>query len=119
MSLKEQLSSEIKDAMRSKAKEKLTTLRMFSAAIKQKEVDERRELPEEEVQTEEPCCQRLEPWRFHVLEDQAMDDTLDLVADLYVRYTAQEDFVARKVQGIHGIMQSRLLTIKHHTITMH
>ena len=49
MTLKDQLSSAIKDAMRNKEKEKLTTLRMFSAAIKQKEVDERIELSDDRV----------------------------------------------------------------------
>ena len=48
MSLKAQLSDAIKNAMRNKEKDKLTTLRMYSAAIKQREVDERKELEEDE-----------------------------------------------------------------------
>jgi len=48
-SLKEELSNTIKNAMRNKEKDKLTTLRMFSAAIKQIEVDQRRELDDAEV----------------------------------------------------------------------
>ncbi|MDQ2138366.1 GatB/YqeY domain-containing protein [Alcaligenaceae bacterium A4P071] len=47
--LKEQLSQAIKDAMRARASERLTTLRLLSAAIKQKEVDERRELSDADV----------------------------------------------------------------------
>ncbi|MYZ45103.1 GatB/YqeY domain-containing protein [Schauerella aestuarii] len=47
--LKEQLSQAIKDAMRARASERLTTLRLLSAAIKQKEVDERREVSDADV----------------------------------------------------------------------
>ncbi|MCK2151290.1 MULTISPECIES: GatB/YqeY domain-containing protein [Marinobacter] len=48
-SLKEQLGSAVKDAMRSKDKIRLTTLRMAQAAIKQIEIDERRELSDDDV----------------------------------------------------------------------
>jgi uncharacterized protein YqeY len=41
MAIKEQLSEDIKAAMRARDSERLTTLRLVSAAIKQKEVDER------------------------------------------------------------------------------
>ncbi|QSP94802.1 GatB/YqeY domain-containing protein [Marinobacter salinisoli] len=48
-SLKEQLNSAVKDAMRNKEKERLVTLRMAQAAVKQIEIDERRELGDEDV----------------------------------------------------------------------
>lgn len=48
-SLKEKLSSAVKDAMRSKDKLRLITLRMAQAAVKQIEIDERRELADEDV----------------------------------------------------------------------
>ena len=41
MAIKEQLSEDIKAAMRARDSERLSTLRLLSAAIKQKEVDER------------------------------------------------------------------------------
>jgi uncharacterized protein len=41
MAIKEQLSEDIKAAMRARDSERLSTLRLVSAAIKQKEVDER------------------------------------------------------------------------------
>lgn len=41
MSLKAQINDDIKQAMRSGEKERLKTLRMLTAAIKQREVDER------------------------------------------------------------------------------
>ena len=47
--LKTRLSESVKQAMRDKAAERLGTLRFLQAAIKQKEVDERRELNDAEV----------------------------------------------------------------------
>jgi len=47
--LKPQLSDAVKAAMRAKQSERLTTLRFLQAAIKQKEVDERRDLDDAEV----------------------------------------------------------------------
>ena len=49
MSLKEKLQDDIKAAMRAKEGDKLTTLRLITAAIKQKEVDERIELTDPAV----------------------------------------------------------------------
>ena len=50
MSLKEQIKSDIKDAMRAKDVTKRDTLRNLSAAIKQIEVDERKELNDSDVE---------------------------------------------------------------------
>ena len=44
MPLKEKLMEDLKDAMKSKSKVKKDTVTMVRAAIKQREVDERREL---------------------------------------------------------------------------
>ena len=44
MSLKQQISDDMKAAMRAKESERLATIRLLLAAIKQKEVDERVEL---------------------------------------------------------------------------
>ncbi len=49
MALKNQLQEDIKAAMRARESERLTTLRMLSAAIKQREVDERSELDDAAV----------------------------------------------------------------------
>jgi uncharacterized protein YqeY len=49
MSLKEKISDDMKAAMRAKESEKLATIRLINAAIKQKEVDERIELTDEQV----------------------------------------------------------------------
>ncbi|MCW8918743.1 MAG: GatB/YqeY domain-containing protein [Gammaproteobacteria bacterium] len=47
--LKEQITAEMKDAMRAKEKERLGTIRLILAAIKQREVDERIELDDTQV----------------------------------------------------------------------
>lgn len=48
-SLKQQITEDIKKAMKDQAKDRLGTLRMISAAIKQKEVDDRVELDDTQV----------------------------------------------------------------------
>lgn len=48
-SLKLRINEAVKDAMRAQAKERLGTLRMATAAMKQKEVDERIELSDAQV----------------------------------------------------------------------
>ena len=47
--LKQRINDDVKAAMRSRDKERLSTLRMIQAAIKQKEVDERIELDDTQV----------------------------------------------------------------------
>lgn len=47
--LKIRIADAVKDAMRSKASDRLGTLRFLQAAIKQREVDDRRELSDAEV----------------------------------------------------------------------
>lgn len=49
MSLKEQIIEDMKNAMRAKDLERLGTIRMLTAAMKQKEVDERIELTDAHV----------------------------------------------------------------------
>jgi uncharacterized protein len=49
MSIKDTILNDIKDAMRAKEAAKLTTLRMLTAAMKQREVDERIELTDADV----------------------------------------------------------------------
>ncbi len=49
MSLKEQINTEIKEAMKAKENAKRDALRLLSSAFKQIEVDERRDLSDEDV----------------------------------------------------------------------
>ena len=49
MALKNQILEDVKTAMRAREKERLSVLRLITAAIKQREVDERIELDDEQV----------------------------------------------------------------------
>ncbi len=49
MSLKEQITADMKAAMRAKEMKRLGTIRMLTAAMKQKEVDERIELDDKQI----------------------------------------------------------------------
>jgi uncharacterized protein YqeY len=49
MTIKEQLNNDVKDAMRARDKELLSTLRLITAAVKQIEVDERIEVDEDRM----------------------------------------------------------------------
>ncbi|HLB05192.1 MAG TPA: GatB/YqeY domain-containing protein [Thermodesulfobacteriota bacterium] len=49
MSLKDKLTDEMKDAMRSQDKVRLSTIRMLLSAVKNKEIDLREKLTDEEV----------------------------------------------------------------------
>jgi uncharacterized protein YqeY len=49
MSLKDRITADMKDAMRAKAAARLSTIRLLLAAIKQREVDERRDLSDADV----------------------------------------------------------------------
>ena len=62
MSLKERIQEDVKDAMRAKDKPRLATIRLITAAIKQREVDERIELDDTQVLVvlDKMCKQRRE-----------------------------------------------------------
>jgi uncharacterized protein len=49
MSLKDRIQQDVKDAMRAKDKSRLAAIRLITAAIKQREVDERVELNDSQV----------------------------------------------------------------------
>ena len=49
MSLKDRITQDIKDAMRARDKSRLSALRLVTAAIKQREVDERTELDDTQI----------------------------------------------------------------------
>jgi hypothetical protein len=62
MSLKDRILQDVKDAMRAKDKPRLATIRLITAAIKQKEVDDRIEVDDAQVLTllDKMCKQRRE-----------------------------------------------------------
>ena len=49
MGLRDKIDADTKDALKSGAKDKVSTLRMLNAALKNKQIDKRRPLTEEEV----------------------------------------------------------------------
>ncbi len=49
MGLRERIDADTKDALKAGAKDKVSTLRMLNAALKNKQIDKRRPLTEEEV----------------------------------------------------------------------
>jgi uncharacterized protein YqeY len=49
MELREKIEADTKEALKSGAKDKVSTLRMLNAALKNKQIDKRRPLTEEEV----------------------------------------------------------------------
>lgn len=49
MSLKQRITEEMKDAMRARDSARLSTIRLLQAAIKQREVDERKEMTDADV----------------------------------------------------------------------
>ena len=49
MGLREKIDTDTKEALKSGAKDKLSTLRMLNAALKNKQIDKRRSLTEEEM----------------------------------------------------------------------
>ncbi len=77
MGLKEQIKDDIKTAMRNKENQKRDTLRNIQTAIKQIEVDERRELGDEEV---EKILMKYTKQREEALAQFAQASRDDLVA---------------------------------------
>jgi uncharacterized protein len=49
MGLQERVDADVKNALKSGAKDKVSTLRMLNAALKNKQIDKRRPLTEEEI----------------------------------------------------------------------
>jgi uncharacterized protein YqeY len=74
MSLKERISEDVKTAMRSHERDRLGVLRMLTASIKQREVDERIELDDTQVLAvlDKMCKQRRES--FEQFEAAGRDD---------------------------------------------
>ena len=77
MTLKERLMTEVKTAMKAKQKERLATLRLVMAAIKQIEVDERIELDDARTLS---VLEKMVKQRKDSIEQFAKADRQDLIA---------------------------------------
>jgi uncharacterized protein YqeY len=106
MGLKEQISEDMKAAMRAKDAERLGTIRLLLAAIKQKEVDERIMLDDAAVVTvldkllkqRKDSITAYEQANRQDLADKEKSEAQVLQAYLPARLSAEE--VAQAVQGI-------------------
>ncbi len=98
MSLKERITEDMKNAMRAKAAERLGTIRMLLAALKQKEVDERIELDDAMVvaivdkliKQRKDAAQQYEAGNRQDLADKEKSEIVDLEVYLPQRLSADE-----------------------------
>ena len=104
MSLKERITEDMKNAMRAKDAERLGTIRMLLAAMKQKEVDERVELDDAMVvaivdkliKQRKDAAQQYEAGKRQDLADKEMSEIVVLEAYLPQRLSADEVTAAVK-----------------------
>jgi len=104
MSLKERITEDMKNAMRAKAVERLGTIRMLLAALKQKEVDERIELDDAMVvaivdkliKQRKDAAQQYEAGNRQDLADKEKSEIVDLEVYLPQRLSADEITAAVK-----------------------
>ena len=105
MSLKVRILDDVKTAMRAREKEQLATLRLVTAAIKQKEVDERIELSDEQVLAvlDKMVKQRresLEQYEKADREDLAVQERYELgVIQVYLPEPLGEDELTDLIQS--------------------
>ncbi|GJM05131.1 MAG: aspartyl-tRNA amidotransferase subunit B [marine bacterium B5-7] len=103
--IKSQISDDVKAAMRSKDKERLGALRLIQAAFKQKEVDERIELNDEQVivildkmakQHRDSITQFKEANRDDLVEIEQFE--LDII-DAYLPAKLSDDEISALIEG--------------------
>ena len=102
MSLKERITEDMKNAMRAKDAERLGTIRMLLAAMKQKEVDERIELDDtmvvaivdKQIKQRKDAAQQYEAGNRQDLADKEKSEMLVLEGYLPQRLSADEVAVA-------------------------
>ena len=106
MSLKERITEDMKAAMRAKDKERLGTIRLLTAAMKQKEVDERIELDDVAVIAilDKMLKQRkdsIEAFEKGARQDLADKETAEVkVLQIYLPARLSPDEVAAEVRAI-------------------
>ncbi|MGK0297191.1 MAG: hypothetical protein ACI9XC_000792 [Gammaproteobacteria bacterium] len=103
--LKLQLSDDIKSALRNREKERLITLRMITAAIKQKEVDERIELDDSHVLAIIDKLARQHKDSIQQFEDAGRNDLVEkekselLIVQAYLPEQLSEEDVSKIVNA--------------------
>jgi len=104
MMLKAQIMNDMKSAMKAKDKESLGTIRMLTAAIKQVEVDERRELTDADVLA---IVSKMIKQRKDAAEQFAQADRTDLQSKELAEITIIEKYLPEQLskQEITTIVQ--------------
>jgi uncharacterized protein YqeY len=106
MSLKQQISDDMKAAMRAKASERLATIRLLMAAMKQKEVDERIELDDAAIvgvidkmikQRKDSIAAFTQAGRQELADKEAAEIQ---VIEVYLPQRLSADEIAAQVQAI-------------------
>lgn len=93
MSLKQQISDDMKTAMRAKETARLGTIRLLLSAIKQREIDERIELTDTDVLTiiEKMCKQRRESiTQYQAAERSDLVETEQFELNVLLAYLPQQ-----------------------------
>jgi uncharacterized protein YqeY len=96
MSLKAQIMNDIKAAMKAKDKETVGTIRMLTAAIKQVEVDERRELSDSDVLA---IVSKMIKQRKDAAEQYAQADRSDLEDKELAEIKILEDYLPEQLSA--------------------
>jgi uncharacterized protein YqeY len=94
MSLKKRIQDDVKDAMRARDKVRLPVLRLITAAIKQKEVDERIELDDSAVLA---VLDKMAKQRRESLEQYEKADREDLAAQERLELELLKDYLPEQL----------------------
>ena len=94
MNLKDRITEDMKNAMRAKAAARLSTIRLLLAAIKQREVDERRELPDTDVVS---VLERMVKQRKDSIAQFTAGNRLDLAAAEQAEIGILEAYLPQKM----------------------
>lgn len=111
MKLKDRITEDMKNAMRAKAAARLSTIRLLLAAIKQREVDERRELPDADVVS---VLERMVKQRKDSISQFTAGNRLDLAAAEQAEIGILEAYLPQKMSEaeITGAIDAALAAVK-------
>lgn len=97
MNLKEQLTNAVKEAMKANDEQRKTTLRGALAAIKQVEVDQQKELKDDDILA---VLQKEVKSRHETIADSIKADRQDLVAKAEAEITILEQFLPQGLSEV-------------------
>ncbi|MGA8031287.1 MAG: GatB/YqeY domain-containing protein [Casimicrobiaceae bacterium] len=94
MNLKDRITEDMKNAMRAKAAARLSTIRLLLAAIKQREVDERKDLSDADVVA---VIERMVKQRKDSIAQFTAGNRLDLADAERAEVTILEDYMPQRM----------------------